>query len=54
MHFTGNPVRQDLIDVSKNKEEAIAHFKLNGNKQTLLILGGSLGARRLNQLIEKI
>lgn len=53
MHFTGNPVRQDLIDVSKNKEEAIAHFKLNGNKQTLLILGGSLGARRLNQLIEK-
>jgi len=53
MHFTGNPVRQDLIDVSKNKEEAIAHFKLNANKKTLLILGGSLGARRLNQLIEK-
>ena len=53
MHFTGNPVRQDLIDVSSKKDEAISYFKLDANKKTLLILGGSLGARRLNQLIEK-
>ncbi len=53
IRFTGNPVRQDLIDVSSKKEEAISHFHLDANKRTLLILGGSLGARRLNQLIEK-
>lgn len=53
MHFTGNPVRQDLINVSVKKEEAISYFHLDPSKKTLLILGGSLGARRLNQLIEK-
>lgn len=53
MRFTGNPVRQDLMDISTKKEEAISHFHLDPNKKTLLILGGSLGARRMNQLIEK-
>lgn len=53
LHFTGNPVRQDLMEVVSKKEEAIAHFKLDTSKKTLLILGGSLGARRINQLIEK-
>ncbi|WP_396198482.1 undecaprenyldiphospho-muramoylpentapeptide beta-N-acetylglucosaminyltransferase [Flavobacterium sp.] len=53
LHFTGNPVRQDLMEVVSKKEEAIAHFKLDASKKTLLILGGSLGARRINQLIEK-
>lgn len=54
MLLTGNPVRQDLIDVTTNREEAIAYFKLNPNKKTILVLGGSLGARRINQLIEKV
>jgi UDP-N-acetylglucosamine--N-acetylmuramyl-(pentapeptide) pyrophosphoryl-undecaprenol N-acetylglucosamine transferase len=53
MILTGNPVRQDLIDVDGKREEAIRFFKLNPNKKTLLVLGGSLGARRINQLIEK-
>ena len=53
LHFTGNPVRQDLMEVASKKEEAIAHFKLDASEKTLLILGGSLGARRINQLIEK-
>jgi UDP-N-acetylglucosamine--N-acetylmuramyl-(pentapeptide) pyrophosphoryl-undecaprenol N-acetylglucosamine transferase len=53
LHFTGNPVRQDLMEVASKKEEAIAHFNLDASKKTLLILGGSLGARRINQLIEK-
>jgi UDP-N-acetylglucosamine--N-acetylmuramyl-(pentapeptide) pyrophosphoryl-undecaprenol N-acetylglucosamine transferase len=53
MVFTGNPVRQDLIDVESKRTEAIQHFNLDPNKKTLLVLGGSLGARRLNQLIEK-
>ncbi len=52
MILTGNPVRQDLINEA-SKSEAIAYFKLDANKKTLLVLGGSLGARRINQLIEK-
>ena len=51
--FTGNPVRQDLLDVENKSQEGISYFKLDANKRTLLILGGSLGARRVNQLIAK-
>ena len=51
--ISGNPVRQDIIDISKKREEAIKHFKLDKNKKTLVILGGSLGARVINQTIEK-
>jgi UDP-N-acetylglucosamine--N-acetylmuramyl-(pentapeptide) pyrophosphoryl-undecaprenol N-acetylglucosamine transferase len=52
MILTGNPVRQDLIEVA-DKKEAITYFNLDANKKTLLVLGGSLGARRINKLIEK-
>ena len=51
--LTGNPVRQDLIDIDSKREEAIKYFNLDVSKKTLLVLGGSLGARRVNQLIEK-
>lgn len=51
MILTGNPVRQDLIDIQSKGDEAIQYFNLDGNKKTVLILGGSLGARRINQLI---
>lgn len=51
--LTGNPVRQDLIDIDSKREDAIAFYGLDSNKKTLLVLGGSLGARRVNQLIEK-
>jgi UDP-N-acetylglucosamine--N-acetylmuramyl-(pentapeptide) pyrophosphoryl-undecaprenol N-acetylglucosamine transferase len=53
IRLTGNPVRQDLIDVDSKRKEAISYFKLNPEKKTLLVLGGSLGARRINQLIAK-
>jgi UDP-N-acetylglucosamine--N-acetylmuramyl-(pentapeptide) pyrophosphoryl-undecaprenol N-acetylglucosamine transferase len=53
MILTGNPVRQDLIDIENKREEAIQYFNLDSNKKTVLVLGGSLGARRVNQLIEK-
>lgn len=53
MILTGNPVRQDLIDIDSKRAEAISYFNLDSSKKTLLILGGSLGARRVNQLIEK-
>lgn len=51
--FTGNPVRQDLIDIKGKKKEARDYFKLNPDKKVLLVLGGSLGSRRINQLIAK-
>ena len=51
--LTGNPVRQDLLDIASKKEEALQFFNLNKTKKTLLVLGGSLGARRINQLIAK-
>ncbi len=50
---TGNPVRGDLVENFKDKSEALYHFGLDRQKSTLLILGGSLGARRINQLIAK-
>ncbi len=50
--ITGNPVRQDLLKVDALREEAIKHFNLSKEKKTLLVLGGSLGARRINKLIE--
>ena len=53
MVLTGNPVRQDLIDIESKRAEAIQYFNLDANKKTLLVLGGSLGARKVNQLIEK-
>ena len=51
--ITGNPVRQDLLSVNSKTAEAKSYFKLDPNKKTILIIGGSLGARRINQLIEK-
>jgi UDP-N-acetylglucosamine--N-acetylmuramyl-(pentapeptide) pyrophosphoryl-undecaprenol N-acetylglucosamine transferase len=49
---TGNPVRQDLLSIHNKTEEAKEFFELEKNKKTILVLGGSLGARRINQLIE--
>lgn len=50
---TGNPVRQDLLDIDSKNDEAKRFFNLKQEKQTLLVMGGSLGARRINELIEK-
>ena len=51
--FTGNPVRKDLL-LSKNKrEEGLAFYGLNVKKRTVLVTGGSLGARTLNQAMKK-
>ncbi len=50
---TGNPVRQDLLDVEDKTVEAKNFFNLKHGKYTLLVLGGSLGSRRINELIEK-
>jgi UDP-N-acetylglucosamine--N-acetylmuramyl-(pentapeptide) pyrophosphoryl-undecaprenol N-acetylglucosamine transferase len=50
---TGNPVRQDLLEIDGKGAEAKKYFNLNSDKKTLLVVGGSLGARALNNLIEK-
>jgi UDP-N-acetylglucosamine--N-acetylmuramyl-(pentapeptide) pyrophosphoryl-undecaprenol N-acetylglucosamine transferase len=50
---TGNPIRKDLITIKADKKNSAAFFGLDEHKKTLLVLGGSLGARRINQLIEK-
>lgn len=51
--FTGNPVRQDILELNHHRQDAINAFGLDENKKTLLVLGGSLGSRRINQLIAK-
>lgn len=49
--FTGNPVRQNLLDETVTKDEAVRSFGLVPGKKTILIIGGSLGARTLNESI---
>lgn len=49
--FTGNPVRQNLLDTSVLKDEAVRSFGLIPGKRTILIVGGSLGARTLNESV---
>ncbi|RTE53618.1 undecaprenyldiphospho-muramoylpentapeptide beta-N-acetylglucosaminyltransferase [Arenibacter aquaticus] len=50
---TGNPVRGDLVALTSDKASALKFFGLQPNKPTLLVLGGSLGARRVNELLEE-
>ena len=50
--LTGNPIRKDLLEVKNKHIEGKDAYTLKHNKKTLLVLGGSLGARRINQLIE--
>jgi UDP-N-acetylglucosamine--N-acetylmuramyl-(pentapeptide) pyrophosphoryl-undecaprenol N-acetylglucosamine transferase len=45
---TGNPVRRNSVDIKGKREEGLAEFKLSPDKKTILIMGGSLGARTLN------
>jgi UDP-N-acetylglucosamine--N-acetylmuramyl-(pentapeptide) pyrophosphoryl-undecaprenol N-acetylglucosamine transferase len=50
---TGNPVRQDLLEIESKTDEARQFYGIQPDKKTVVILGGSLGARRINQLVEK-
>ena len=49
--MTGNPVRQNLLAEKPEREQAIRSFGLNPEKKTILILGGSLGARTINNTL---
>jgi UDP-N-acetylglucosamine--N-acetylmuramyl-(pentapeptide) pyrophosphoryl-undecaprenol N-acetylglucosamine transferase len=52
--LTGNPVRQDLTAGLDKKEEAYQFFNFSPNKKTILIVGGSLGARTINQSVMEL
>lgn len=49
--LTGNPVRQDFLEVAPKSQEAYDFFHFSPAKKTLLIIGGSLGARTINQSV---
>lgn len=52
IRVTGNPVRQDILNLStKTREEGYMFFGLKGNQKTILSLGGSLGALTINESI---
>jgi len=50
---TGNPIRDGLLNIAQYRSEGLSYFHLDSQQKTLLVLGGSLGARRINQLIEQ-
>jgi undecaprenyldiphospho-muramoylpentapeptide beta-N-acetylglucosaminyltransferase len=51
IQITGNPIREGLATIQDKNKNAFESFSLDENKFTLLVLGGSLGAKSINQLI---
>ncbi|MFT6981621.1 MAG: UDP-N-acetylglucosamine--N-acetylmuramyl-(pentapeptide) pyrophosphoryl-undecaprenol N-acetylglucosamine transferase [Crocinitomicaceae bacterium] len=51
--LTGNPTRNDMVDILGKREEAYKEYGFDPNKKTILIIGGSLGARTLNESVVK-
>lgn len=49
--FTGNPVRKDIIDLEFKRDKALVQFAFDADVKTLLILGGSLGAKTINESV---
>lgn len=47
--LTGNPVRSEMVEIEDKRQEALTFFGLDSTKKTILIVGGSLGARTLNE-----
>ena len=48
---TGNPVRQNLLQTTMSREEAVSSFGLDPSRKTILLVGGSLGARTVNESV---
>lgn len=48
---TGNPVRSEMVDIAGKREDAMTFFQLDPNKKTILVVGGSLGAKTLNESV---
>ena len=47
--ITGNPVRKDILDAAAKRHKALEHFGFRPDSRTLLVIGGSLGARTINE-----
>jgi UDP-N-acetylglucosamine--N-acetylmuramyl-(pentapeptide) pyrophosphoryl-undecaprenol N-acetylglucosamine transferase len=52
--LTGNPVRQDILSLEGKHPRAAEFFKLDASKKTVLVIGGSLGARTINESIKSL
>jgi UDP-N-acetylglucosamine--N-acetylmuramyl-(pentapeptide) pyrophosphoryl-undecaprenol N-acetylglucosamine transferase len=51
IRLTGNPVRHDMVSIDGKREEAMNYYGFDSSKKTILIIGGSLGARTLNNAL---
>jgi len=51
--YTGNPIRKDVVEIDGKKHEALNFFNLSADKTVVLVVGGSLGARTVNEAIEE-
>ena len=49
--LTGNPIRQSLLDMNVSREDAVRSLGFDPNKKTILLVGGSLGARTVNESV---
>src|SRR5690606_9868807 len=49
--MTGNPIRQDITNLEGKRERGLETFGLSGDKKIVLVIGGSLGARTINESI---
>ena len=52
IRFTGNPLRRESVDIGQKRTEALAAFGLQPDRKTILVTGGSLGARTLNECMQ--
>ncbi len=52
MVFTGNPVRANILQATIERTTALSYFGLHPDKPTLLVIGGSLGARSMNEALQ--
>ncbi|CAN5206537.1 undecaprenyldiphospho-muramoylpentapeptide beta-N-acetylglucosaminyltransferase [soil metagenome] len=51
--ITGNPVRRSIVESTVTKQEALSFFNLENDKKTILAVGGSLGARSINEIMAR-
>ncbi len=52
--LTGNPVRQNILDMTIDRKQAADFFGIDATKKTVLVIGGSLGARTINENIQEM
>ncbi len=51
LYITGNPIREEVVEIDGKRQQALEYFKLSGEGPVLLVTGGSLGARTINESV---